>query len=224
MAERGFLRWRDGAGWLVYAGGPGELSSVRSQALARATAEGAVAYLSLAEDGGDSLLDDMEDLGAPTGYIVDLMAEDPETIVPLIREAGIVVLEAGVSVDALYELAFGPVMDAIDEAFQRGALILVEGLAVNIFGRWVLSDNGHLLSGMDWVRDGFLEPNASGLEDSRAVQAIIQTEPDAIAISISADSAIALGPDGEVELWGNGRVTVSLGQNYSQASENGSPD
>ena len=220
MAEKGFLRWIDGAGWLVFSGGVAPGSPIRAQALARADADGNVVYLSLADDTGDALLHDMEDLGAPAGYLVDILNEDANTIYEQIKDASVIVLEIGDSLDALYRAMSEATVKGIREAYEHGAVVLIEALAVNLFGHWVVSDAGQLLQGLGWVQHAIIEPDARGFADSRAVQAVLSTQPDAVAVSIAAGSALALGGGNQVELWGAQQVTISLGSQYSDSVNN----
>lgn len=215
MAGFQVLQWIDGNGWLVFSGGSLPGSPIRAMALARASAEGAIAYISLAPDGGDALLDDMEDLGAPAGYMVDIVNEDPETIVEQIRQASVVVVESGERLDPLYHALRGPAVEGIRAAYERGALILVEGLGANLFGRWTVSDEGDVLPGLHWLENSFLEPGVEGSQESHVVQRILAEEPDAIAVTIAQGSALVLDSVGNVEIWGNGGVTISLGKNYA---------
>lgn len=218
MAEEGkVLRWTTGLGWMVFSGGHTSSSPIRAQVLGRSNAISRIAYISLADDAGDALMDDIEDLGGPTGYLVDLEYEDDATITEQIKDAGIVIVEVGSSLDALYRALQGAPAQAIKDAYQRGSVVLIEGLAVNLFGRWVISDNGELLEGLNWVEDAFIEPESSGIDDSRAVQAVMETLPEAIAINIGAGSALALGNRGLLEVWGEQKVTISLGQQYISA-------
>ena len=208
------LEWISGSGWLVFAA-ENTNSAVRAQALARMDSDGGVAYISLADDGGDSLMDDMEDLGAPTGYMIDIELEDSATIRQQLKDISMVVLESGASLDRLARALRGSVVDALREAYEGGALILVEGLAVNLFGRWSVSDSGHVFEGLDWLKNVFIEPDVSSLEESRAVQMVLRAHPQAIALEIGVGSALALGAGGRVEVWGAGQVTVALGSHYA---------
>jgi hypothetical protein len=70
MNQQGPLRWITGKGWLILSAASPD-SDIRSQTLARADAEGVVVYASFADDRGDALMDDMEDLGAITGYLFE---------------------------------------------------------------------------------------------------------------------------------------------------------
>ena len=215
MAEK-VLKYLSGRGWLVFSGGNTSGSPIRAQALTRAKAYGATAYISQADDGGDALMDDLEDLGARSGYFVDLEYDSAEDIAEELETASFIAIEVGSSVDSLYHALNEKAVAGLLEAYQRGAVILVEGLATNLFGRWVLSDSGDLLDGLDWVKDTFIEPESSGVEDSRAVQMVMTRIPDAIAVNIAAGSALVLGPDGIVEVWGEEQnVTISLGRGFS---------
>jgi hypothetical protein len=213
------LNWEQGAGWLVFSGGNTALGTIRAQALSRAFIDGHVVYISLASDGGDALLDDMEDLGAPTGYMVDIQHEDDETIYEQIHKASVIVIEVDTSLDALYEVIQGMPLRAIKVAYERGAVVLVEGLAINVFGKWVISDTGQILSGVNWIHDVFLEPDSEGAVESRAVQTIMSNYPEAIAVNIGVGSAIAFGSQRQVEIWGERKVTLSLGQQYTNQQD-----
>lgn len=211
------LRYLSGRGWLVFSGGNTAGSEVRAQALSRARVFGTVAYISLAEDGGDSLMDDMEDLGARAGYFVDLQYDESEDIIEQLQAASLIVIEVGSSVDVLYKAIQGAAVKGIRDAYTRGAIILVEGLAANLFGRWVVSDHGQLLEGLNWIENAFIEPESLGAEDSRAVRAVLNEMADAVAINLAPGSALALGPDGQVEVWGQKEVTISLGRQYANS-------
>lgn len=211
------LRWLPGNGWLVFSGGDDGRGAIRSEALARALTDGGAAYLSFAEDGGDALIEDMGDLGAPVGYLLDPRNEEPETILSALQEASIIVLEAGERIDDLLRASQELLQTALRVAYERGAVLLFEGLAINLLGRWSLSDAGDLFEGWHWLQDAFLEPDAQGMDSSLAVQRILSLEVNAVAISVGTGSALALGPQGRIELWGERQVTVSLGRAYHDA-------
>lgn len=209
------LQYISGLGWLVFSGGNTAGSPIRGQTLSRAGAYGITAYLSAADDGGDALLDDMEDLGARSGYFIDPQYDDGEEIIEELKTASLVVIESGNSLDNLYQMLNGAAIEGIKLAYERGAVILIEGLAINIFGRWVVTDNGEIIEGLNWVQDAFLEPQSTGAEDSRAVRAVLDEISEAVAINIEAGSALVLGPEGVVEVWGEDKnVTISLGRKY----------
>lgn len=219
MPARGLLQWLDGAGWLVFSGGDAAGSPLRAQALARAGADGGALYISLAEDEGEALQDDMEDLGAPAGYVLDIPAEQADAIIKQLTEASIIVIEVGENLNPLYDLLKGAPLTGLQAAYERGAIILVEGLAINVFGGWLMTDSGEILAGFGWLKNAFLEAGVTGADESRAVQDVLAELPDCIAIEIGVGSAFALGAAGDIEIWGEKQVTISLGKSYSEKAE-----
>ena len=210
------LQYLSGLGWLVFSGGNTAGSEIRAQAIARAKSYGVTAYISTADDGGDELFDDMLDLGARTGYFIDLEFDEPEEMIEQLKTASLIAIEVGSSVDALYHALRGAALEGIKQAYERGGVVLIEGLAANLFGRWLLSDEGQILEGFNWIVNAFIEPESTGIDDSRAVQTILHQIEDAIAINIAAGSALVLGAEGQIEIWGEDKeVTISLGRSYT---------
>ena len=212
MAENQVFSWQDSPGWIVLSGGADPLSDIRALALSRASADGGVAYISLAPDSGDSLLDDMEDLGAPTGYIIDLRNEAPEKIEQQIGESSVVVVQPGQFVEEMTVRLRGAVTSGMQTALERGAVILLEGLAANAFGQFVISNDGELIEGLGWVGDAFIIPGMTSLAESSTAQDILKLMPEIAVIGIGVGSALVLGPQRAVELWGKQQVVISLGQ------------
>jgi hypothetical protein len=215
MSEKN-LQYLSGKGWLIFSGGNTVGSEIRAQAIARAKTYGITAYISKADDEGDSLLDDMVDLGARTGYFIDLEYDDPEEMLEQLKTASLIAIEIGSSLNELYHALSGAALEGIKQAYERGGVVLIEGLAVNLFGRWFVSDEGEILDGFNWVLNAFIEPESTGIEDSRAVQTVLQQFEDAIAINIASGSALVVGGEGQVEIWGEDKnVTISLGRGYT---------
>jgi len=216
VASNNVLRWLDGRGWLVLSGGTDDDSEIRALALTRAAADGAVAYITLGGDVslGEKALADMEDLGAPAGYLVDVLAEDDQTVQSRLADAGIVVIESNPDVEQLRSALMGAAVQGMRAAFENGAVILAEGQSVMLFGAWVALESGELLSGFSWLENGFVAPRVTSIGDSQQARGVLGKQPSAIAIGIGSGSALALGPDGEVELWGKREVAIALGSGY----------
>jgi hypothetical protein len=209
MARNNVLRWKDGRGWLVLSGDAS--TDIRAQALGRVSADGGVAYLG---EHSEETLDDMVDLGAPAGYVVDVMAEDDETIQATVADAGLVVIGGYSSAREVRSGLLGAAAKGMEAAFGNGAIILAEGQAAAVFGRWVATEADALLSGLNWLENGLILPDVTSLAESVAARVALGREASAIVISIGSESALALGPDGEVETWGARQVAIALGSNY----------
>ncbi len=211
MSGRAVMTWPAGLGWLVLTGGNDGGGSIRAQALERASAPGGVAYISLADDMGDALMDDMEDLGAPTGYIVDILHEDQETIFQQLHDASIIVIQAGASINTLLEHLAGATLRGIREAYIRGGIILIEGIAATAFGKALLDDDAMVVDGLGWVQQAVLLSGLTSIAEAPFARQILLDEPDSVVIIIGKGSALALGPNGRAEPWGEKQITISLG-------------
>lgn len=209
MPSFSVFRWREGRGWLVLAGSPQE--ETRAHILSRSAADGAVAVVALTAGAADSILYDLEDMGAPAGYVVDVAWEADDDIRYRIGEAGVVVISAGGDPDAVRSALAGAAIEGIDQAFQNGGIVLAEGAAAQAFGGWLLSD-GAVPDGFDWLENCIIEigPPPVGGE----ALAVLEMHPEGVALALADDAAVAFGPDGQVELWGSRRVAVTLGAAY----------
>ncbi len=214
MPQQQVLRWLDGAGWLVLSGG--SASAVRAQTIGRAAADGGVAYISFGDSQkADATLADMEDLGAGSGYLVDVLSEDDQTIQTKLAEASIIVVEAGVTADDARSNLLGAAAAGMRQAYEGGAVILAEGMSAAVFGEWVIHDDG-LLDGLQWLSHAIVLPQVTQVAQSPFARIALERLPTALAIGISSGSALALGPDGTVETWGERQVTVALGAGFTR--------
>src|ERR1041385_2863589 len=106
MPQTRVIRWRDGAGWLVLSGGESETaegSEIEAETLARVPAGDPLAYVWAAGDveTADRHLATFEELGAPTGFLVDVLTEDDDTLRRQLADSGLVVIGDGPNLDGL---------------------------------------------------------------------------------------------------------------------------
>jgi hypothetical protein len=207
------LQWIEGYGWLVLSGGNDALSDIRAMALSKMKAGGGVAYLVLQEDAADDLIEDMNELGAPTGYIVNVLTEDDATINQRLQEAQLIVLPLGVSKREVLSVLKGAALDAMKAAYERGAVILAEGEASSLFGKLFLVGNEGF-DGLAWLPDVLVVTGVTSLNDEHIAQDVLTVDAAAVAVGIGAGSALALGPLGAVETWGAAKVTIGLGRSF----------
>ncbi|MBL8154714.1 MAG: hypothetical protein JNM70_11070 [Anaerolineae bacterium] len=217
MGRNNVLRWRDGRGWLVLSGGTDEASDVHARAVGRLSADGGVAYVTfgshIAE--AESALTDLEDLGAPSGYLVDLFAEDDETIQRHLAEAGMVVISVEADPQEVRSALLGAAVQGLLIAYENGAVILVEGSSAAVFGEWLVLPDGSIRPGLDWAQGMAVFPGIVAAAEAPSVRQFLEAQPAGIAVGIGVGSALALGPDGEVETWGLRQVTIALGPRFT---------
>lgn len=211
MPQFQVFRWREGRGWFVLTGGADREGEIRGRALGLAAADGGVACVVLDEDpeAVDLLLDDIKGLGGQPGYVVDVRAEDDETLRLRLTEASVIVISANIEPAAVKSILMGAALEGIEAAFDNGAVILVEAAAIQAFGELLLDERGRKTSAFGWLERAFVMPTDEAFEET--ARQVLMQEPDALALAVPYGSAVAFGPDGEVELWGQRQVKILLG-------------
>lgn len=214
MAFNNVLRWCDGRGWLVFSGAVGS-DAIRAAALGRASADGGLALVCMGSpERCEQALDDLEDLGAPSGFLVDVLSEADDTIRERLSEAGIIVVIGVDDALAVRSALLGAASDGIMAAFANGALILLEGWAAAAAGAWLVTAEGESLAGLSWLQAATVIPGAASVSDYPPARSALISHPESVAVSIGGGSALVLGPDGEVEIWGQRQVSIVLGSDY----------
>lgn len=207
MSAAAPFSWLDSNGWLVLSGQPDALSEIRARALSRCDGAGAIVYISLAHDLGDALMDDMADLGAAAGYLVDLEEANNNEIYEKLSAAGMVVIEAERDDEDLQRLLTQTAASALKAALEHGALILFEGAAAAIAGEHRLTAQGDVKTGLNFVRNVLISHEADG----ELTRNIHRDLPDVSIMGLTRGAALALGPAQQIETWGDGEVTICLG-------------
>ena len=206
------LRWPDGPGWLVLSSGlenPANImDDVRAAALTRISIDGGLAYVGIRESDHDDLLDAMADLGAPTGYFVNIMIEDDDTIRDLLENAGMILLTSNIDVERLRSGLMGAAMEGLASAFARGSVILAEGDAIRLFGA-IVDDT---TPGFEWLERSIILPNVASIGDVSFAKQLLESAAIQIAVGVGENSALVLGPEKRIETWGDGHITVVLGR------------
>ena len=211
MSELTPFSWIDSPGWIVLSGRADPLSDIRAQALSRFHANATIAYISLADDLGDALMDDMAELGAPTGYLVNLEESDNNEIYERLILAGMIVIDAADYADRLLRLLRQTAVHALKEALNRGALILFEGSAAALAGEQFIAADGELRPALNLVSDVLVTPEAGNLSADNDTFRARRILPEMAFIGLPRGAALALGPDRHIETWGDADVTISLG-------------
>lgn len=204
------LSWPDGSGWLVLSGGRDSLGDIRAQALSRIFIDGQVVYVGLDDDDYDDLLDDMGELGAPTGYLVNILTEDDATIYTALSTAAMIVIPEHDNMEVMRSALKGAAADGIRAAYEQRAVILAEGRSAALFGSRLLSDSDEVVDGLGWVSETLIVPAIVSVAQSRAARDLLATHLVNVAVGLGVGSALVLGPDGLIETWGP-HVTIALG-------------
>lgn len=226
MTQAGPLQWRTGAGWLILLGGGRweDNETIHSQAISAITDESPIAFIPAANPDplyGETFLSFYGELGAPPGYIVPIhdqqSANDPANYRRL-ANASLIYVGNGSMQRLLEALEGTPAIDAIVSAFDGGAVIVGEGAGAMLLGKWgVGPEAGKIYPGWGWVSDALIVPHHTP-ERILAVRAALQRYPEAIALGLPDEVALALGPEGELATWTDTdqQVTVTMGSKFGR--------
>lgn len=210
--------WHDSNGWLILSGPPDALSEIRAQSLSRYDGAGALAYVSLAPDLGDALMDDMAELGASAGYLVNLEDPDNNEIYERLSAAGMIVIDAYHHPDRLHKQMSHTVTSAMKSALEHGALILFEGSAASIAGEHRLTAAGKLTAGLNFVSNALIATIADNPDQATLARNVHRQLPDNSILGLARGAALALGPARQLETWGDGDVIITLSDHSGNLS------
>ncbi len=226
MTQAGPLQWRSGSGWLVLIGGGTweENETIHSAAISAIADESPIAFVPAAHPDptrGEKFLSYYAELGAPRGYIVPVhdqaSAHDLANYRRLIQ-AGLIYIGGGDTQRLIEAIEGTPVIEAIAEAFDNGAVIVGSSAGAMLLGKWGLSLSKHkTLPGWGWISDAVITPHYTP-DRSADIRSALQRYPEAISIGIPDQVALAFGPDGEVDTWTDlgEQVTVTMGAKFGR--------
>jgi len=223
MPQANIFRWRAGNGWIVLAGGGSPDSddnfNIEAGVLTRTVSQGPIAYVWAASDieTADWHMDSLRELGARTGYLVDILTEDDESLQRQLSEAGIIILGDGPRVTTLHDALVGVAWRTIEESFRRGATLYVAGKSAAIMGGHML-DGDTLSEGAGWLADALIVPCYTSDQADNLRDHVAGLPDGGYGLGIAAGAALAFGPNSSVEVWGNARITVSLGRSYDSGA------
>lgn len=219
MPQHNIFQWRSGRGWLVLSGGgrsdvSDDVSRIEASMLGHTISQGPIAYIWAASDieTADRDMDALRELGARTGYLIDILTEDDDALFTQLSEAGVIILGDGPDSALLRDALPGIVMDGIESAFSRGATVYAVGQSAALLGTYGAYTHG-MLPGIEWLSGAVIMPDFVADKADLLRDYVRHSEAD-YGLGLGFGAAIAFGPRGEIEVWGNQAITVSLGEHY----------
>jgi hypothetical protein len=228
MPQKGPVRWLDGEGWLVLLGGgdwrSGETDQVDAQLLSVANLDRPMIVLI---GGGrsseaEAILDHYTQMGGPGGdaFALSEFADsassyrqlDAPEVLTLIQEAGIIYLGGEDPIALVANLHESLALRHIVEGYSTlQALTLIGvGAGAAALGRWVFTtEPPHQQAiGLGFVMNAVVVPHFTATENSPILRALPQIGDNLLGLGIPNKTAMALGPQEQLEMWGEGQVTA----------------
>jgi len=237
MPQKGPVRWLDGEGWLVLLGGGdwrrGETDQVDAQLLSVANLDRPMIVLtgggrsSQAED----ILDHYTQMGGPGGVAFALsefansassyrQLDAPE-VLTLIQEAGIIYLGGEDPIALVANLHGSQALRHIVEGYStlQGLTLIGAGAGAAALGRWVFTPEPphQQAMGLGFVMNAVIVPHFTTTENSPILRALPQIGNDLLGLGIPNKTAMALGPQEQLEMWGEGQITAVVNAGDSTA-------
>lgn len=225
MPQQGPLRWLDGEGWLVLLGGGdwrrGETDQVDAQLLSVANLDRPMVVL-IAEGSraeAEQILDHYTLLGGPGGEAFSLaeltrMQLETTQFITLIQEAGILYLGGQHLLPLVNNLHNSQALRYIVEGYStyQGLTLIGAGAGAAALGHWAFTAQPphQQAMGLGFVMSAVVVPHFKGTENSPILRALPQIGEALLGLGVPDGTALALGPQGQVETWGEGTVTAVL--------------
>lgn len=225
MPQRGPLQWVDGDGWLILSGGGdwehGETDAVDANILAIANLDRPMIVL-LSErerDTGHRILEHYAALGGPGGEVLALDSRQRQTLyeprfLEWVAEAGILYLggkEPWVLTRSLQNTA---ALAQILKGYGtlQGLLIVGVNAGAAALGAWIAGPGQQAMTvpGLGLLRSAIVAPQFTTTQEASDLRTQLQRHPGFLGLGIPCGAALALGPQGQVETWGQGEITAII--------------
>jgi cyanophycinase-like exopeptidase len=230
MPEAGPLHWLDGAGWLVLSGGgawqKGETLSIDQRIVALMDLFLPFVVLATSDvdpEDVEALLDYYSELGGPPGEVLTLSRRkdaNRSDYNQLLNRAGLIYLSDGATeVEWLEILQDTPMLPGIEEAYLRGTSIIGMGTGAIPMGAWIskgeVEGSTTPQPGWNWIKNVIVQPYFEPGEPSVRLRELMRVRPESFGLGLPRATALAFGPDGQVETWGTGDATIMLPLMYT---------
>ena len=229
MTRAGPLQWRTGDGWLVLIGGSTErwraTEMIDRRAIEAMSDEAPIAFVPAAggpPDEGETFLQHYRRLGAPPGYVVpihDRASADDQVSVRRLAQAGLIYFDGDDPKRLLEAMTGTRALDAVTAAYAAGAVIIGMSAGTEAFSAWSVSSSPDvgLLPGWGWLRQTLVAVHYDVVQ-ADLLHAGLRAHPELLGLGLPVDTALALGPDGQVATWGRAQITVTLGVRFATAA------
>ncbi len=223
MPQRPPLAWLDGEGWIVLIGGGdpgrGDLDEPFGHILNRINLDRPVIVLMAegSESRATEVLDAYTALGGPGGYAMALQSVEDERLarpdfLDLISEAGLLHLGGEDALRLTRALRRSPALGRIVAAFATLQGLTLVGCAggARALGAWAgdPARPGPAHHGLDFVHNTLIVPHFTQTEAHPELRTLLRHHPHALGLGLPDRTALALGPRGDVERWGEGEITA----------------
>ena len=155
-------------------------------------------------------------LEIPLTYL-ELDVVDDHELITQCQEAGLVIIAAEDDFP-LASLIKRIASNQSEFALDRNQILWFVGTAGMTLGDWAYNvTTDQTIEGMGWLPGAVILHQMGGLAEMEPVQEILRNHHRSYALNLLGDATIALGPEGEIELWGSPQPSIVLGHGWGEA-------
>ncbi|MGD2251378.1 MAG: hypothetical protein PVF70_00520 [Anaerolineales bacterium] len=157
----------------------------------------------------------MADLGILFESQISLTSTDMNPT-EAVEQAGLVVLAGGDSLHWLEALDRTALEESLLRQLGGGGMVLALGAPGAALGSWILPAEGEKIKiGLGWMPGGIVLPGIGDPSTLPQVLELLVSKIRSYALGLLPETALAVGPEGEVEVWSSMPPTLMLGKGWS---------
>jgi cyanophycinase-like exopeptidase len=158
-----------------------------------------------------AFMEELEILIETPGEVLDAGEEAADRL----EDAGIVVLAGGGIRDWLQALTHSPLEQSLMAYLQSGNLVLAAGSSAGALGGWTFEEGVYeLTEAVGWLPGAVVLPGIDDPASLPEVRRILCAETRSFALGLPRDTALAIGPRGEVQVWSRAAPKLVLGKGW----------
>jgi hypothetical protein len=104
-----------------------------------------------------------------------------------------------------------------EDLLGEGKLIFTMGPASSSLGSWVYFGEGEPIPGLGWLTGAIVLPEVEKPGEITVVKQLLSREKYSYALGLPRGAVLAIGPEGEIEVWGVTPPSVALGMAWGES-------
>jgi hypothetical protein len=134
-----------------------------------------------------------------------------------IEDAGFIILAGGNPLEWRQFLRHDDLERRLFGFLAAEGLILAAGTPAAALGSWILEEDATSLSeGMGWLPEAIVLPGISDPTELPGVKALLGSSERTFALGLPKDSALAVGPGGDAQVWSLAAPKLVLGKGWQE--------
>ena len=133
-----------------------------------------------------------------------------------VEQAGLVVLAGGTNLLWLEALDRTALEESLLQQLEDGGMVLALGAPAAALGSWMFPAEGEEpVIGLGWMPGGIVLPGIGDPSTLPEIRKLLASQARSYALGLLPDTALAVGPEGEVEVWSSQAPTLMLGKGWN---------